>query len=237
MKQLFFIINILFCVSIHGQTSFPGKRSPIVVPESFSTNRDRVWETLSNLPIEKSDWRYDDLKKNYLEKWKTEIFGTAIMYVSSITEAYIETPSMYYATTPEGVPSRIELDSSKFTLTDDLHHCVEHELGHAAFLGVLNVPGWLLYLGDVTSRLSGSENSLPHERIVMALVVRRDIIDYYGLPVNTLITAQQLQDYIKDKTGAMDYGLKWLVETTREDRLLPLLNFENGYLVNEKYVT
>jgi hypothetical protein len=32
----------------------------------------------------------------------------------------------------------------------------------------------------------------------------------------------------------MDFGLNWLLETTRAERLLPLINFENGYLINEK---
>jgi len=236
MKKLFFIIITLSHLTINGQQSLP-IRLPVKTGESFSTNRERVWETLSNLPIERSDWRYEDLRKNYLKNWKTEIFGTAIIYVSQITDTYIETPSMYYATTPEGNPSRIELDSSKFTVLDDQNHCVEHELGHAAFQGVVNVPGWLLYLGDQAAKLPGSESSLPFERIVRAIVVRRDIIDHYGLSLNAVITDKQLRDYIKSKTGILDFGLEWLIETTREDRLLPLINFENGYLINEKLAT
>lgn len=237
MKRLLLISYILFGFSIYGQQSLPIIRFPINDQESFSVNREKVWETLSNLPIDKSDWRYEDLRKNYLGKWQKEIFGTTIIYVSSITDSHIETPSMYYTTTPEGRPSRIELDSSKFTQIDDQNHCLDHELGHAALMGIVNVPGWLMYLGDITAKFPGSDNSLPHERIVRAIVVRRDIIDYYDLPVNSVITNKQLQDYINDKAGIMDFGLKWLIETTREDRLLPLVNFENGYLINEKLET
>lgn len=76
---------------------------------------------------------------------------------------------------------------------------------------------------------------MPYERIVRALNVRRDIIDYYNLPLRAVITDEQLEDYIKAKAGIMDFGLKWLVETIRKDRFLPLLNFENGYLINERY--
>lgn len=236
MKSLFFILSILCCATLSAQQSVP-KRFVIVDPGSFSSNRVRVWETLSNLPIESGDWRHADLKKNYLDKWQKEIFGTSIFYVNSISDSYIETPSMYYAPSPEGGPSRIELDSSRFTHLDDLDHCLEHELGHAAFLGVSNVPGWLLYLGDVTAKNSGSENSQPHERIVMAMVVRRDIIDHFGLALNARITERQLSDFITYRKGQMDYGLKWLIETTREDRLVPLVNFENGYKVNEMLET
>lgn len=223
MKKLFFLISILLYLSVNGQL--------INNHESFSFNRDRVWETLSNLPLEKSDWRYDDLRKNFLGNWQREIFRTIITYTSSIKD--YDTPSMYYLTIPEGEPSRIELDSSKFTLADDINHCVEHELGHAAFKGNMNVPGWLLYLGNQTARLPG-QDALPYERIVRALVLRRDIIDYYGLPLNALITLQQLQNYINCKAEIMDFGFTWLLETTREERILPLINFENGYLINEK---
>ena len=229
MKKLFFLISILLCLSINGQQSFSLN---INDQESFSKNRDRVWETVSNLPIDDSDWRYDDLRKNYLDNWQREIYRTIITYVGEITD--YDTPSMYYLTIPEGDPSRIELDASKFTQADDQNHCVEHELGHAAFMGYINVPGWLIYLANQTPKVPGFENALPYERIVRALNVRRDIIDNYKLPLNAVITDEQLQDYIKRKTGIMDFGLKWLVETTREDRLLPLLNFENGYLINEK---
>lgn len=235
MKKLLLIIQILPWLAIKGQTlHLHINRLPIKSQGSFSINRERVWETLSNLPIERSDWRYNDLRKDYLNKWQKEIFGTAIFYVSNITDSYVETPSMYYSTSPDGYPPRIELDSSKFTVTDDQNHCVEHELGHAAFLGVSNVPGWLMYLGDITSKSPGCENSLAHERIVMAIVVRRDILDNYELPLNAVITDKLLQDYISSKAEIMDFGLKWLLETTKEDRLLPLLNFENGYLINEK---
>lgn len=215
---------------MNGQQSL--NRLFISNPEPFSINRERVWETLSNLPIEKSDWRYDDLRKNFLQNWQKEIFGTPIIYVDTITDA--ETPSMYYVNSGEGEPSRIELDSSKFTLIDDQSHCVEHELGHAAFLGNSNVPGWLLYLGDKTAKEAGTENALPYERIVMAIVVRRDIIDYHGLPLNAIITDKQLKDYINTKAGVMDFGLKWLLETTGEDRIVALINFKNGYLINEQ---
>ena len=216
MKPLLLLISILAYQAVTGQQSVSFKKMNLVEPESFSSNRQRVWETLANLPIEKSDWRYADLKNNFLGKWQKEIFGTSIFYVSSITDSYIETPSMYYAPTPEGNPPRIE-----------------HELGHAAFLGVSNMPGWLLYLGDITAKVTGSENSLPHERIVMAMVVRRDIIDHFGISLDAAISDNQLRDYITHKTGHMDYGLKWLIETTKEDRLRLLLNFENGYKVNE----
>lgn len=237
MKQLVLIIHILLGLAINAQQSMPVVKFPIASRESFSGNRERVWETLSNLPVERSDWRYKDLRENFLHKWRTEIFGTPIMYVSRITDFQIETPSMYYAATPEGDPSRIELDSSKFTDIDDEQHCVEHELGHAAFLGMANMPGWLLYLGDITARFPGTEKSMPQERIVMALVVRRDIIDHFELPLNAVITESQLRDYISHKTGKEDFGLNWLIENTKQDRLLPLVNFENGYLVNEKLVT
>ena len=237
MKTLLFIVCMLSCIFISGQTSLPVIKFPINNQALFSSNRERVWETLSNLPIEKSDWRYEDLRKNYLKKWQTEIFRTPIVYVNKITEPNTETPSMYYNATPDGMDSRIELDSSKFTPIDDQNRCVEHELGHAAFLGHLNVPGWLLYLGDITSKMSGKDNSMPYERIVMAAVLRRDIIDYFELPINAGITDKQLQDYIDNKSGKMDFGLKWLIETTKQGRLLPLVNFKNGYMVNEMLET
>jgi hypothetical protein len=223
MKKLFFLISILPYLQVNGQL--------LNDHESFSVNRVRVWETLSNLPLEKSDWRYDDLRKNFLENWQREIFRTIITYTSGIED--YDTPSMYYLSIAEGEPSRIELDSLKFTLADDINHCVEHELGHAAFKGNMNVPGWLLYLGNQTAKLPG-QDALPYERIVRALVLRRDIIDYFGLTLNAVITQQQLQYYIDYKAEIMDFGLNWLLETTRAERLLPLINFENGYLINEK---
>lgn len=198
-----------------------------ITPDSFLRNRQRVWEILSNLPIEKTDWRHDDLK-DYLINWEKELFKTPIGYVNSIRD--YDTPSMYYSD-----PSRIELDSSKFTAADDVNHCVEHELSHAAFMGNLNVPSWLLWLGiNISNAKSGDE--LPYEIIVRAVCVRRDIIDYYGLSLNATITERQIDDYIQCK-DKMDFGLEWLLQTTKEGYLIHLLNFENGWLIKERYET
>ena len=200
--------------------------------ESFNKNRDRVWETLSNLPIEKSDWRFDDLRKNYLDNWQKEIYRTKIYFVSEIKD--YNTPAIYYLPESEGDTARIELIASKFTVVDDQNRCVEHELTHAAFKGNMNVPGWLAYLGNYTAKQAGTESTLPFERIVIAATVRRDILDYYKLPLNAAISFEQLQNYVDCTIENMDFGLKWLVETTKADKLLPLLNFENGYFINEK---
>lgn len=115
-------------------------------PNPLTTNMDRVYETLSNIPIETSDWRYGDLQENYLDNWQREIYKTVIIYVSEITE--YDTPSMYYQSISAGDASSIKLVASKFNNVDDQNHCLEHELGHAAFMGSINVPGWLVYLAN-----------------------------------------------------------------------------------------
>lgn len=191
--------------------------SGIATPQDYKANMDRVWTTLRGLPIA-GDWRLQDAKDYYYKHWKSGIYGVKIEHTDK-DEYMGDSPGRYIT------PDSIHINPAKFTAADNQRVVVEHELYHAAFDSDVYIPGWMLWLGNKTD-IGEPYNGV--ERVVMALIMRRDVLDYHKLPLNSILTGKQIAIYVFSKL-VFDTGTTILLNTTKPAILVKLLNFENGY--------
>lgn len=193
--------------------------SVIAMSQTHEESRLRVLGTLFSLPTG-NDWRLQDAKDNYFEKWKEGVNDVKIVYTKEDT-LMGESPGQFYP------PNIIHINPTKFTLQNNAQVVIEHELYHAAFQSDVHIPGWMLWLGNKTD-IGEPFNGV--ERVVMALTSRRVVLDYNKLPLNTLLTLQQIEDYLCSRVLiGLDAGFRILLNTTTPENLVLLLNFANGY--------
>ena len=218
--------------TIFGTITLGGTGS--VMSQNYDRNKNRVIETLLNLPIFPPDWRFEDLANHYTANWKNQVSRISIIHTDSDT-ILGESPGLYTSKTvvmyePPWVYV-IYINPVKFNQIDNESRVVEHELYHAAFEGADLMPGWMMWLMLNTADIN-KENGGDHiERAARASVARRDIIDYYKIPLNSMLTLEQIELYIENNKE-LDAGMKLLISTTKPKNMVHLLNFENGWEIS-----